>query len=429
MDINILMSFLIAIAIGTLIGIERQRGQKTGGFAGIRTFIFISFLGALTGFIFQEFEYQLILPVVYISIFLIVVASYVVSAMKGYFGMTAEISAFLTFFLGFIVMFEEYRNYALVFSVVITIILSFKSVIHKFIMNAKDVEWNDTLKFALIAFVILPLLPEKIELSLFNAPYESLNVFYPREAWILVVFVSAVSFVGYFLVKIIGTKRGTNLIGAIGGIVSSTAVTQSMADYSKSKVDGKRFHHKPLVTATLLASLVAFIRVGVISLGVNKELYPILLPLSSLIILGSVILILYSRSDEKMKTHIKLQSPLKLKPALMLGGLYFLLTFVSKLSFALNLGKSGIVITSIITGFFDIDPVILSVSSLSVVGAISVKDAISAILLAVASNNIMKASIALSSGSRKFGKSVAVLLLWFVIWILLCVFYIKSLSI
>ncbi|MBU0976653.1 MAG: MgtC/SapB family protein [Patescibacteria group bacterium] len=426
MEFTVLLNFVTALALGALVGIERQRDQKTGGFAGVRTFTLISFLGALSAFIFKDFQYTLILPLVFGAVVVLVVSSYIVSAMKGYMGITAEVSSFVTFFLGFLVMFDQYKNYALVFAVLITILLSFKNVLHKFIEGAKVVEWNDTLKFALIAFVILPLLPEKLTLSVFHEPFEELNLIYPREAWLLVVFVGAISFVGYFLVKFMGSRKGTNMIGALGGIVSSTAVTQSMAAHSKSSVGNRLANQRPLITATILATIVSFIRIGVISVTINQDLYIILIPIAVLVTIGLVFFLIYSRDETGSGAKIKLESPLKLKPALILGFLYLLLTFVSKLSFALKLGKSGIIITSIITGFFDIDPVILTVSSLSVMGDISSTDAICAILLALASNQLTKSFIAFSTGSKQYGAKVARIFLIVLILILAFVLYLKS---
>ncbi len=428
MDFSIILNFSIALAFGALVGIERQRGQKSGGFAGVRTFIFISFLGALSGFLYQEFDCRIMLPIIFLSVVLIIIASYIPSSLKGYVGVTAEISAFIIFILGFIIMFDDYRNYALIFGVLITILLSFKKFLHNLAEGAREVEWNDTLKFALIAFVILPLLPEKVNLNIFGeGRFYDLNFLYPREIWLLVVFVCAISFIGYFILKVVGTKKGANMIGAIGGIVSSTAVTQSMASHSKGQIEGKFVNHKPLVNAVLLASLVSYLRVFIISTSINRELFYIALPILMLVVIGLFIIIISSRKSSELETDLRIKSPLKLKPALILGSLYAILTFLSKLSFILKLGKSGIIITSIITGFFDIDPIILTVSSLSKNGIIIPKDAICAILLAVCSNQITKSFVAISTGSKKFGKSVAKVFLSFVILLLFWILYFKFL--
>lgn len=426
MEFNVFLDFLVAIALGALIGVERQRGQKTGGFAGIRTFIMISFLGALTAFLYQELENPQVLLLTFFSIVALITASYIISAIKGYEGITAEVSAYICFFLGFFVMFEKYKNYGLVFGVIITIVLSFKRVLHRFVEGAKTVEWNDTLKFALIAFVILPLLPSQVTIPIFDqGPYYDLNIFYPKEIWLLVVFVSAVSFVGYFILKIIGPQKGANLIGALGGLVSSTAVTQSMATHSKAKVGKSLVNYKPLAIAVLLATIVSFTRAGIICISVNNSLMPILMPIGTIIIVGAIWFLISSRSKGEIKAKLKLESPFKLKPALTLGILYTIITFISKLSFATNIGKSGIVLASIITGLFDMDPIILAVSKLSSAGTITVNDAIGTILLGIASNQLTKSFVSISSGSKKFGQCVSRILLTFVVIIIIWVFYFK----
>lgn len=428
MDFGTLLNFFIALALGGLIGVERQRKLQEGDFAGIRSFMLIAFIGALSGFLYKGLNDQIIIFIIlFTAITILISSSYIISSLKGYFGITTEVTALVTFVFGFMVMFDEYKSYALVFTVLITILLTFKDTLHHFIQNTKRVEWTDTIKFSLITLVILPLIPEKIHIPLFSQPeLLHLNEFYPREIWLLVVFVSGISFIGYFLVKLLGQTKGANLMGAIGGLVSSTAVTQSLSTHSNVKKDGKEIPHQPFVSAVLLATLVSFVRAIIICLSISRELTPIIVPFSILIIFGVFILVFYIyHKDKNIKTEIHLKSPLKLKPALILGIMYALLTFLSKASYTTDFGRAGIVFASIVTGFFDMDPVILTVSSLSATGTIAINDAICSILLAVASNQITKAAIAFSSGSKKFGRSIATILLLFVFIILVWVTYFK----
>lgn len=405
MSFTVLTNFIIAIALGALIGIERQRGQKSGGFAGIRTFVLISFLGALGAFLSSEFNLEFMFPVLFTSVALLIAISYFVSAKKGFLGITAEISAFITFLLGFIVMFDDYRNYALVFGVLMTVLLSFKEGIHNFIENTEEVEWNDTLKFSLIAFVVLPLLPSEVNLGIFSGRFSDLNIINPKEWWLLVVLVSLISFVGYFLMKTIGGKKGANVTGALGGIVSSTAVAQSMAIHSKTKMNnGKVAPYKTLAGAVILATVVSFVRIGFLTIIINDKLSSVALPLLIAMILGLISFLVISRDKTKFESNLKLESPLKLKPALILACLYAVLTFATKAFTALNIGKSGIVMTSAITGFLDVDPVILTVGSLAGTNALQVSDALTSVLLAIGANQISKGILVMTTGSKKFGR-------------------------
>ena len=81
-----------------------------------------------------------------------------------------------------------------------------------------------TLQFALVAAVILPLLP--------NRTIDPLGLLNPFQIWLMVVFVSGVGFSGYALMKLLGPSRGTNLMGILGGLASSTATTISFSSAS-----------------------------------------------------------------------------------------------------------------------------------------------------------------------------------------------------
>ena len=97
-------------------------------------------------------------------------------------------------------------------------------------------EISTTLKFAVIALIILPLLPEhKYSLHdmfvfLPENSFTSAHFFNPYSIWFFVVIMSAVSYVGYILTKALGAGKGIILSGALGGLVSSTAVTSAMAE-------------------------------------------------------------------------------------------------------------------------------------------------------------------------------------------------------
>jgi len=426
MNFNTLTNFIISISLGALIGIERQRGKKDNSFAGIRTFILISFFGSLTSFLYKELNNIYIFPIIYFSIVSLIVSSYIISALKGYVGITSEISALIIYFLGFLVMFDEYRKYAVIFTVLITILLSFKNIIHEFAESAKENEWNYTLKFALIAFVILPLLPQEINFHIFpEGKFYNLNIINPKEIWLLVVFVCAIGFLGYFLIKIFGKHKGPNIIGALGGLVSSTAVTQSMANFSKTIKNDKYNTHKPLVSSVIIATVVSFIRFAIIILTINKDFLLILIPLFILIFFGIIIFFYLTRNKSNMIPNIKLKSPFKLGPALFLGFIFLLLTFISKLFYIFKIGKSGILLTSIVTGFFEVDPVILTIISLYSMSFININDSICAILLGIASNQITKSIISLSTGSKSFGVLTSKILMLFVTIIILIVISIK----
>ena len=408
MTIEIFINFAIAIALGGLIGIDRERDKTKKKFspAGIRTFSFITFLGALSAFLYQEFHSIVISSIILISLSVIIAISYFYTAKKGFLGITTEITALIAFFVGFLCMFSEYRIYAIVFGVLVTVILSMRKSLHDFAKKTKEIEWRDSLRFAFIAFVVLPILPKEVHLSFIpDGRFDSLNTVFLRELWLLVVFVSGISFLGYFLVKFIGQKRGVILTGAFGGIVSSTAVTSSMASYSK-EIKNKNINVSPFVLASIIATCISFIRTVVITVSINQDLKKIVIPIFFMIITGILLAInLWSKSGT-YKTKVKLDTPFAIKPALTLAFFYFIVTTLNKLAIIFNIPKIGVLLTALLGGFADVDPILLSVSTLSSEGKIDASLAIVAILISVIANLMGKSFISFMSGSRSFSRGI-----------------------
>jgi len=138
--------------------------------------------------------------------------------------MTTELSTFVGFFIG-ILCYTGPLSLAILLAILTTLILSLKIIIHSYVRKLKIKEFYDGIKFLIIAFVILPLLPNQ-----YIGPFEAFN---PFEIWLMVVFVSGVGFGGYMLTKYFGVEKGIGLTGLLGLFASSTAVVTGMAQKSK----------------------------------------------------------------------------------------------------------------------------------------------------------------------------------------------------
>src|SRR2546422_4758489 len=108
------------------------------------------------------------------------------------------------------------------------------------------------LELAVITVIVLPLLPDRG-----YGPWQVLN---PREIWIVVVLVSALSFVGFVAMRVLGPGRGMVITGAVGGLVSSTAITISMAERSHSGAA-----RSAAASAAVLASTIMCVRMAVLA--------------------------------------------------------------------------------------------------------------------------------------------------------------------
>ncbi len=382
----------IAILIGALIGLERERARSGDDktFAGIRTYPLISMLGfssALVGSITSMWIYAAI----FTGYAALITASHVFSARMGRFGGTSEISTFLVFVLGSLV-FWNYIILAAIIAVVITILLSLKIQLHTFAGKVSEEDLYATLKFAIITVIILPLLPDKT--------YGPFNVLNPRLIWYMVVLISGISFVGYIFINFFGKDRGIGITGLMGGMVSSTAVTFSL---SRRSAENPQLSGS-CATGIILASTVMNLRIFIVTVVLNSELIKgIWLPLLILTITGLIISYVFSKKFRKDKhEQINLRNPFELKSALLFGLLFGVIIFISKAA-KVYFGTSGIYAASGLAGLTSVDAIVLSLAKLST-EALSHSVAIAAIIIAIISNTVVKGIIAVMLGSAVLKK-------------------------
>ncbi|MCQ8903022.1 MAG: MgtC/SapB family protein [Methanothrix sp.] len=397
MEFADLYPFVMAMIIGALIGIERQRRiieDKTRGVAGLRTFVLIALLGALAARLSEIFG-DLFIVAAYAGFLILVGIGYATaSRIVGWLDFTSAIAAAITFLLGALCCFEESMLLAVALSVLVTWTLATRKTAHRYVEAISDTELLDTLKMGLVALVILPLLPDRA-----LDPLEVLN---PRRIWMMVVLVSLISYVGYILIRVLGDDRGITLTGILGGIVSSTAVTMSMA----SEVRERSQSLASAVFATTLAACTMYPRVFLIVLLVNMELLvPLSIQLAAMAGVGVVLAYVLRKNAAPLESAVAHKDPFRLIPALKFGALFAFILFVTKLA-SISLGETGSYAAGVISGLADVDAVVLAMATLAA-GSISSKTAVIAIMLAVITNTALKLSIAFVMGSREFGMEMA----------------------
>ena len=412
MEMSLILKFLISFAIGALIGTERERKQsKIKEFAGIRTFMLIAVFGTSAAFL--STFYPNFLIIAFLGLAAIVGLSYMSSNRENRdIGITTEITALITFILGALCYTDEGLQIVPILSIIITTLLAVKPYLHTFARKISQKEIINTLKFLIIAFVILPLLPDQT--------FGPLNVFNPYQIWLIVVFISGISFTGYILMKFIGAERGISATGIIGGLVSSTAVTTAMA----ARVKESDFIIRAAVFATVVASSIMFLRVLFEVSVINPNLISLLTaPMLSMGVVGIGLGLLAWKTTKfrEVGEDLKLKNPFSLKPALLFGLLFLVILFASKIV-NIYFGNSGIYITSIISGFADVDAITISMAILAE-NTISPEVAVTAITLAAISNTIIKFFIALFFGTRKFGYLIGALFAFIISVGLIAIFF------
>jgi len=377
----------ISLLVGALVGLERERSLPDSAkqFAGIRTFPMIGRSGFLSALLSHVISPWVIVALV-VSFCALVITSYVFEAREGFFGATSEIAAVTVFLLGALIYWEFY-SVAIAAGVIITLFLSIKSPLQRFIGKVQEEDIYATLKFAIISAIILPVLP--------NQTFGPLDVLNPRQIWYMVVLIAGIGFLGYILVKILGSEKGISLTGLLGGLVSSTAVTLSFSQKSRTAPElGKTF-----ASAIILACSIMFPRILIEIAVVNSSLLSFIWPyLAVLLASGAaagIFLIIGAR--KQAGGGVKLSNPFELMSAIKFGLIFAVILFVSKAA-QTWFGDGGVYIAAALAGTTDVDAITLSMANLAK-GAVSENVAAAAILIAVLVNTVVKAGIAIALGA------------------------------
>lgn len=393
------LRFLVAIALGFLVGLEREsRGGSISArlTAGVRTYTLISLFGFGCAWLYR-LDIAFIIPVGIIVIGGMVLASYLAKQKSGAVGWTSEIAALLTFIVGVLSLVADIWI-PMALGIFTTLLLSEKAGLEQYIEKLDKSEFLAVVKFLLVTVIILPALPDK--------DYTKYNL-NPYRIWQIVILISSIGFVGYFLMKKFGDKVGLWLSGLMGGIVSSTAVSIAMGNIAKS--------NNPLAKrafqATILASSVMYIRILVLIYFLNSSIaYEIWWKLIILFLCGLILAFITHDKKESVPAGpiSSIQNPFEIKPAVIFASLFVILSVVT-IMVKQFFGEGGLIGLSVIVGVTDIDPFILSIIGKQSLLANVVN---SAIIISMMSNTLVK-GIYFGFQARGLTKQV---LLYFSLW-------------
>lgn len=378
--------FLVALAIGLMLGFERERNHCGSLAAGSRSFALIALGGAVAA----SFQPWAVVVGLCGLAALMVTAYFRTSADDP--GTTTEIAALIAYLLGALAY--SRTAVAVALAVVVVALLASKTRIHRFAREVvSEIELEDAIKFFAVAFVVLPLLPDR-DLG----PYGILN---PSKLWLLVVLITGIGWIGYIGVRALGPTRGLLVTGLAGGFVSATATTASMGRLSREA--GVR---APLAGA-LIASLATFIQllvvIGFISPGLLERLWPP--TVAGAIALIGVATLVYRRGhrDEHDYTDTRPAArPFALRPALVLATVLTVALVFGRWATEV-LGTRGAVLAAFATGLADAHAGAVASASLAAQGDITLDTALVATAAAMGSNLLVKCLLAFSGGGRRFG--------------------------
>ena len=386
MDIEVFRTLGEALAIGMLVGIERYKARRPGEqrSAGVRTFAIFAVMGAVSSLIDE------------VPLTLVTFAALTALLWQGYqkaeesVGLTTEFAALLVFWLGYLV--RDFELPAVSMGIVMTVLLAAKRGLHDFARESvSEAEFYDSLKFLVVVFVIFPLLPDR--------DMGPLGFFNPTRVWMMVILVSTISYAGYLLRRILGSGRGLGVSGIVGGLVSTTAVTMSLAVRAREIPA----HARICGAVGVAANAVQFPRLLVLAWFVNGALGKYLaLPLLGMGFVGMAGAWLLSKSVRAQEPEIDtpLENPYSLTPALKFGLFFIGISLLVKIA-AVWLGNEGIYVASAVAGLGDASAITLSAAEMVNAEAVSTASAAVAIFIAVTTNAVVKSALALWYGTKE----------------------------
>jgi uncharacterized membrane protein (DUF4010 family) len=394
-DLATVRDFAVAILIGALCGLEREKRRESEAgptIGGLRTFLLIALSGAASAWLSRVQGTPWIFIATLAAVAAVVFAGYVLAARvrADSLGLTTEVAALAVFLLAGMVLFG-YLNLAVGLGIVTAAALAYKQPLHGLVGRVGWDELFAVLRLLIASFIVLPLLPDRT-----IDPLGALN---PYSLWLLVILISALSFAGYVATRLLGEGRGIPLTGLTGGLVSSTAVTLSFA--RRGKEQGTARASGALAAGILLAWGVMFVRVVVEVLVVEPALVArILLPFGAMAVAAAGAawwMIPRGGPAELSEEPVALRNPFRLVEAVRFAALFALVLVVVKLAERYFPGQ-GLYTVAALAGLTDVDAITLSMAQYA--GRTGDQGtAATAIIIAASANTVVKCGMVAALGS------------------------------
>ena len=399
-ELDIAIRIGIAALAGLAVGFEREWSGHASGpaarFAGIRTFALLGAVGGIVGWLAGTEAWGAGVALLLATGGLVVVAYQTATRrsprdLDG----TTEVSALAVLGVGLLagrglLALAGGAAAAIVFA------LGEKDRFRRFIANVDEAEKRAALHFAVLALVVLPLLPE--------GPYGPFGAIRPRMIWTVVLILSGINFAGYLARRTWGSAKGTVLTGALGGLVSSTALTLAFARRSREEPEDEA----ALAAGTIAASTVLLPRVIAITAVLNPSFTAAAARWLAPIFVGALVvcLALAWRSGQQA-TH---EAPTDTTNPLQLGTAVKMALGFQAVMLALEyardrFGEIGVFGGAALAGLTDMDALTMSMSRLAA-GGEPLDTAAAALVVGIVANTVLKASLAAALGGPRYRRWV-----------------------
>ena len=418
LDLTLAFDLLVAALVGLAVGVEREwSGHCTGPdgrFAGARTFALLGAIGGVAGWFLRLGHPALAAIVAAGGVLLPIVAYWATMRRPGTTADgTTEVVAVMVVALG-LTAGLGHRSPAAAVGAMTVVLLSEKSWVQRTLHRVDATEMRAAAQFAVLALVILPVLP--------SGAYGPYNAFRPRELWTVVLIFSALNFAGYVTRRLVGETRGLGVTGLLGGLVSSTAVA---LNFSRRSRDEARLA-LPLALGVVAACTALIPRLLVVTAVLQPAVAWAALPILAPVLVAGLTLIglaLWREQDTRPRQtgappaglpsdanpahgNGLGQNPLGLATSLQMAVAFQVVLFALAW-IQLYAGNTGVLASATVLGFTDMDALTLSMARYGADPS-RVRVAAAAIGVGVLSNTALKTALVLGIGGPRYRVRAAI---------------------
>lgn len=389
-ELAYLPKFATSLAIGLLIGLERERSPSAR--AGLRTFALVTMFGTLSGLIASLTDSTWLILAGVLAIAAFMVSAYRQADLSHEPGTTTQAAILLTYMFGVGIWFGL-SKLIVILAIVSTALLYFKPELRVWSERLTRRDLLSILQFAILSFVILPILPDQD-----YGPHQAIN---PYQVWWMVVLISGMSLAGYIALQFVNEKHGAPLLGFLGGMVSSTATSLVYARHSRANTAMSDM----ATIVILIANLVVLLRLFLLGMVVSPRLIePLSVVFGSGVMVGIAFPLYWWRRLERAGNMPlpEMKNPTEIRTALTFGAIYagvlFLTAWLSDVA-----GSRGLYLVALVSGITDMDAIMLSSLRLFNLERISAEQAMITIVLGLLSNTAFKLTLVVSIAGKVVG--------------------------
>ncbi len=401
MNFNDIQPFLVALVIGLLLGIERERaaGKDNINIAlGVRTLTIMSLLGAVLA----AMDTSAMTTIIGLTVGGLLICSYIRKFLGSDYkltGLTSEFTAITAFTLGYLAYSQS--QIAVIIAIITLALLVLKDHVRSFARRKiNDKEKSAAVVFLIIAFVVLPMLPDRY--------IDPLGLIHPAKIWLIFVFIVGIEFVSYIALRLLRGRLGIALSGFLGGLVSATATTLNLAKHTKNNPDARW----PILCALLLAEiasmLIQLFVIGALAPSYVLALSPVyIVPIMAVIIMAGLVYLFKMRGEKVKRLSLEPGNPITLKRSAGFA-LTIAIVLIAVSIIAHLFADQGLYISSFIGGLVSARAVSIAIAGVVNASLVTIGPAMIGIVMAMMANAIFKIYLLSRSTNAELTLSFAI---------------------